>query len=54
VKLFGEKCLDQIEYFEFLTTASKHDILYKLKKVNYEKGGFLYKLDEEAKHMFII
>ena len=49
IKLFQEKCLEQIDYLADLSTSTRHEIMYKLKKVNYEKGGFLYKLDDEAK-----
>ena len=54
VKLFLEKTLDQIEYFKYLSHSVKHDILYKMKRVHFEKGGYLYKIGEIAHQMFII
>lgn len=32
----------------------KHELIYKLKSVTFEKGGYLYKIDDTATRMFII
>lgn len=42
VKLFLEYCLNSIAYLKNINQEVKHDILYKLKKVSYEKGGYLF------------
>lgn len=54
MKLFLEKCLDQVNYFKHLSTALKHEILYKFKKVNYEKGGYLIRIGDTSKEMFVL
>lgn len=54
VKLFLEKMIDQISYFRYLSTQAKHEILYKFKKLNLEKGGFLYKINEIATKLYAI
>jgi len=32
----------------------KHELMYKMKKINFEKDGFLYKIDDVATRMYII
>ena len=54
VKLFLEKCLDQIEYLRAVDHQVKHELMYKLKKVQFEKGGYLYKIKDIATKMFIL
>lgn len=54
VKLFLEKTLDQIDYLKKVNLEVKHEILYKLKKLNFEKGGYLIKINDVATRMYII
>jgi CRP-like cAMP-binding protein len=54
VKLFLEKVIDSISYFKFLSHHAKHEILYKFKRVNFEKGGMLFKIGDIAKQLFVI
>lgn len=54
VKLFLEKALDSIDYLQNVSVELKHELLYKFKKVNFEKGGFLYKISDIATHMYVI
>ncbi|CDW87072.1 cyclic nucleotide-binding protein [Stylonychia lemnae] len=54
VKLFLEKQLDSIDYLQSVPFQTKHDLMYKLKKMNFEKDGFLYKIDDIATRMYII
>jgi len=54
VKVFLEKCMDKISYFKHLSIQTKHEILYKFYKINLEKGGYLYKINDTASQLFII
>lgn len=54
VKLFLEKSLFSIDYMKNLNLEVKHEILYKLKKLNFEKGGSLIGVNDVATRMFII
>jgi CRP-like cAMP-binding protein len=54
VKLFLEKALDSIDYLKNVSIECKHEILYKLKKYNYEKGGFIIQMGDIATKMMII
>jgi CRP-like cAMP-binding protein len=54
VKLFLEKSLDSIEYLKNTSNEIKHELLYKLKKLNFKKGGSLINFGEVATRMFII
>lgn len=54
VKLFLEKCLYSIEYLKHINLETKHEIMYKLKKITYEKDGSLIGVNEIATKMFII
>jgi hypothetical protein len=54
VKLFLEKIIDSVSYFRYLSTQAKHEILYKFKKLNLEKGGFLYRMNDIATRLYAI
>mmetsp|Transcript_23886 Transcript_23886/g.23571 ORF Transcript_23886/g.23571 Transcript_23886/m.23571 type:complete len:268 (-) Transcript_23886:412-1215(-) len=54
VKLFLEKAIDSISYLKYLSHHAKHEILFKFKRMNLEKGGFLFKIGDIAKQTFII
>ena len=54
VKLFLEKALDSVEYMKNASVEAKHEILFKFKKINFEKGGYLYKINDIATKMYII
>lgn len=48
VKLFLEKAIDQIPYFKNQSHSIKHEILYKMKRLHFEKGGHLFKIGDIA------
>ena len=54
VKLFLEKSFDSIDYLHSVPFQVKHELMYKLKKMSFEKDGFLYKIDDVATRMYII
>ena len=54
VKLFLEKTIDSISYFKFLSHHAKHEILYKFKRLPFEKNGYLFKIGDIAKQLFVI
>lgn len=54
VKLFLEKSLKSIDYLQNVPYQVKHELLYKMKKLNFEKDGFLFKIDDKATRMYII
>jgi CRP-like cAMP-binding protein len=54
VKLFLEKSIDSINYLRSASVEVKHELIYKFKKMNFEKDGFLFKIDDIAKRMYII
>ena len=54
VKLFLEKSFDSIDYLHSVPYQVKHELMFKLKKMNFEKDGFLYKIDDIATRMYII
>jgi hypothetical protein len=49
IKLFLEKSFDSINYLQSVPFQVKHELMYKLKKVHFEKDGFLFKIDDTAK-----
>jgi len=49
-----EKCLYSIDYLRNINLETKHEIMYKLRKLNYEKDGSLIGVNEVATKMFII
>lgn len=54
VKLFLEKTFDSINYLESLPFTVKHDLMFSLHKMNFEKDGYLFKIDDIATRMYII
>lgn len=54
VKLFLEKCFDSIDYLHNVHSKVKHELMYKLQKQNFEKDGYLFKIDDVATKMYII
>ena len=54
VKLFLEKSLQSIDYLQSVPYQVKHELIYKMKKFNFEMNGFLCKIDEKATRMYII
>lgn len=54
VKLFLEKSLHSIDYLRDVPFDVKHELMYKMKKINFERDGYLFKIDEKATRMYII
>lgn len=46
--------MDSISYMRNLSLSMKHEIMYKMKRMHFEKDGMLFKIDEIATKMFII
>lgn len=54
IKLFLEKSFDSLNYLKTVPFQVKHELMYKMKKINFEKDGYLYNIDDTATRMYII
>ncbi len=54
VKLFIEKMMYKVNFLKSLDVKTKHEILFKMKKQQYEKGSLLIEEGKIASDMFFI
>ena len=54
VKIFLEISLNQIDYFKDLPKFIKNEWIFNMKRVTFEKGSYLYRMDTNSSEMFVV